>query len=581
MENLYTNEKHTQILIALLKAHGIKKVVASPGATNICFVASIQHDPYFEIYSSVDERSAAYIACGLSSETGEPVVLSCTGATASRNYVPALTEAFYRKLPILAITSTQRIGRIGHNIPQVIDRRIPLNDIVKMSVQVSEINNEEEWWNCEVVINKAILALKHHGGGPVHINLTTNYSSIYNIKVLPEVNVIKRITYKDELPNIPEGKIGIFVGAHKKWNKELTDVVDSFCEKYNAIVFCDHTSNYKGKYRAFAGLIATQESYKSPCCCVDLLIHIGDISGAYMALFPKKVWRVNPDGTICDTFRKLQYTFEIEEKDFFERYVNMVTNDKKENTFIAEWKNEYEKIYNKIPELPFSNAWIAQNTISKLPENSILHLGILNTLRTWNYFEEPQSILGYSNTGGFGIDGCVSSLIGASLAEANRLFFGVVGDLAFFYDMNSIGNRHIRNNIRLMVINNGRGTEFRNYGHQAFKFGEEADNYIAAAGHYGRKSHLLLKHYAEDLGFEYLSASSKEEYFKNVKRYLEPQITDKPILFEVFTDSKDESDAVKIMKNIEISIEGKTKKIVKSVVGEQGVKVLKRLIKNR
>ena len=50
MENLYTNEKHTQILIALLKAHGIKKVVASPGATNICFVASIQHDPYFEIY---------------------------------------------------------------------------------------------------------------------------------------------------------------------------------------------------------------------------------------------------------------------------------------------------------------------------------------------------------------------------------------------------------------------------------------------------------------------------------------------------------------------------------------------------
>ena len=96
MEKCYTNEIHTQILIALLKAHGIRKVVASPGATNICFVASIQNDPYFEIYSSVDERSAAYIACGLSAESGEAVVLSCTGATASRNYIPALTEAFYR-----------------------------------------------------------------------------------------------------------------------------------------------------------------------------------------------------------------------------------------------------------------------------------------------------------------------------------------------------------------------------------------------------------------------------------------------------------------------------------------------------
>ena len=579
MGNLYTNEKHTQILIALLKAHGIKKVIASPGTTNITFIASIQHDPYFEIYSAADERSAAYIACGLSAESGEPVVLSCTGATASRNYAPGLTEAFYRKLPILAITATQPIDRIGHNIAQVIDRRVQLNDMVKLSVQVSGVNNEDDKWACEIAINKAILELKHRGGGPVHINFTTTYSSVYDTKTLPEVNVIERITYKDKLPDIPKGKIGIFVGNHKKWDEKLTGVVDDFCEKYNAIVFCDHTSKYKGKYRAFTGLIATQESYKSPCCFVDLLIHIGDISGAYMAFFPKKVWRVNPDGEICDTFRKLRYTFEMEEKDFFECYVNLATNDTKENTFITEWKTEYERIYAKIPELPFSNAWIAQNTILRLPENSILHLGILNTLRTWNYFEASQSVLGYSNTGGFGIDGCVSSLIGASLAEPNKLFFEVVGDLAFFYDMNSIGNRHVGNNIRLMIINNGRGTEFRNYGHPGFKFGEDADNYIAAAGHYGRKSNLLLKHYAEDLGFEYLSANNKEEYLTNVKKYLEPQITDKPILFEVFTDSKDESDAVRIMKNIEVSIEGKTKKIVKSVVGEQGVSILKNLIK--
>ena len=579
MELLYTKEKHTQILIALLKAHGIKKVIASPGATNITFIASIQNDPYFEIYSAADERSAAYIACGLSAESGEPVVLSCTGATASRNYVPALTEAFYRKLPILAITATQPIDRIGHNIPQVIDRRVQFNDIVKLSVQVSGINNEDDKWACEIAINKAILELKHRGGGPVHINFTTTYSTIYNTKVLPDVNVIQRITYKDELPDIPKGKIGIFVGNHKKWSEKLTNLVDSFCEKYNAIVFCDHTSNYKGKYRAFAGLIATQENYKSPCCCVDLLIHIGDIAGAYISLFPTKVWRVNPDGEVCDTFRKLQYTFEMEEEDFFERYIDITTTEKSKNTFITEWKNEYEKIYTKIPELPFSNAWIAQNTISRIPENSILHLGILNSLRTWNYFEAPDSVLGYSNTGGFGIDGCVSSLIGASLAEPNKLFFEVVGDLAFFYDMNSIGNKHVGNNIRLMVINNGRGTEFRNYGHIGHNFGEDADMYIAAAGHYGKKSHLLLKHYAEDLGFEYISGSNKKECLNNIEKYLNPKITDKPILFEVFTDSKDESEAIKIMKNIEISTEGRAKKIVKSAIGEQGINIIKKIIK--
>lgn len=579
MESLYTNEKHTQILIALLKAHGIRKIIASPGTTNITFIASIQHDPYFEIYSAADERSAAYIACGLSAESGEAVVLSCTGATASRNYVPALTEAFYRKLPILAITATQPVDRIGHNIAQVIDRRVQFNDIVKLSVQVLGINNKDDKWACEIAINKAILALKHHGGGPVHINFTTTYSTIYNTKVLPEVNVINRITYKDSLPDIPNGKIGIFVGNHKKWSSKLTDLVDTFCEKYNAIVFCDHTSNYKGKYRAFAGLIATQENYKSPCCFVDLLIHIGDISGAYMFFAPKKVWRVNPDGEVCDTFRKLQYTFEMEEEEFFERYINIITTEESKNTFITEWKNEYKKIYAKIPELPFSNVWIAQNTIDKLPENSVLHLGILNSLRTWNYFEAPQYVLGYANTGGFGIDGCVSSLIGASLAEPNKLFFEIVGDLAFFYDMNSIGNKHVGSNIRLMVINNGRGTEFRNYGHIGRRFGDDADMYIAAAGHYGRKSHLLLKHYAEDLGFEYISASNKEEYLNNVEKYLNPKIIDKPILFEVFTDSEDESEAIKIMKNIEISREGRAKKLVKFAFGEQGINIIKKIIK--
>lgn len=54
----------------------------------------------------------------MAEETGETVVLSCTGATASRNYISGLTEAYYRKLPILAVTATQNENRIGHMIPQ-------------------------------------------------------------------------------------------------------------------------------------------------------------------------------------------------------------------------------------------------------------------------------------------------------------------------------------------------------------------------------------------------------------------------------------------------------------------------------
>jgi len=137
----YTDEKQAQIVIALLKAHGIRRVVASPGTTNMAFVGSVQSDPFFEMFSAVDERSGAYMAGGLAAETGEPVVLSCTGATASRNYMPGLTEAYYRKLPVLALTSMQGRGRPGHHVAQVIDRSSMPADVVKLSVDLPLVSN--------------------------------------------------------------------------------------------------------------------------------------------------------------------------------------------------------------------------------------------------------------------------------------------------------------------------------------------------------------------------------------------------------------------------------------------------------
>lgn len=579
MNTFYTNEKNTQILIALLKAHGIKKIIVSPGATNVCFVGSVQHDPFFEIYSSVDERSAAYLACGLAAESGEPVALSCTGATASRNYVPGLTEAFYRKLPVLAITASQHLSHIGQMFPQMLDRTVQMNDLVKLSVQAPTVHDGEDEWGCEVAMNKALLELRRNGGGPVHINLVTQYSGDFSAKELPSVRVINRICYNDVLPELKRWRVGIFVGAHVKWDNELLKLVDKFCEAYDGVVLCDQTSNYRGKFRVFPALVCHQTRYVSPCRKFDVLIHIGEISGAYMGFWANQVWRVSPDGEVCDVFRNLRYVFEMEEKEFFKRYVENAPKQAAESAFIKEWKDECAKVSAKIPELPFSNIWIAQQTASKLPDGCALHLGILNSLRSWNFFETPDTVTGYSNTGGFGIDGCVSSLIGASLTNREKLYFGVIGDLAFFYDMNIIGNHHVGSNVRIMLINNGRGTEFRLYSHPANRFGDDADPYMAAAGHFGNKSHQLVKHYAEDLGYEYMSASNKEEYMAYVDRFLTPEITDKPMLFEVFTDSADESKALEIMNHLEMSTEGAAKDMARKILGPSGVQTLKKILR--
>ena len=172
-------------------------------------------------------------------------------------------------------------------------------------------------------------------------------------------------------------------------------------------------------------------------------------------------------------------------------------------------------------------------------------------------------------------------MIGASLVNPNKLYMGVFGDLAFFYDMNCLGNRHVGNNVRIMLINNGRGTEFRNYGHPCYPYGEGADIFMAAAGHFGNKSHELVKHYSQDLGFEYLSASNKEEYFSSMAHFTDCNIGAKPILFEIFTEMQDESDALKTMLNLiqkapqksDFRKEIKTK--IRNVIGEKAIRIAK------
>ena len=139
MEHYYTGEQNHQILISLLKQHNIKNIVVSPGIANSVFVGSIQNDDFFNKISVVDERSAAYVACGIAFETGEPVAISCTGATASRDYMPGLTEAYYSKLPILVITSSQPTNRIGHLVAQVTDRTSPPKDVAKISVEMPSV----------------------------------------------------------------------------------------------------------------------------------------------------------------------------------------------------------------------------------------------------------------------------------------------------------------------------------------------------------------------------------------------------------------------------------------------------------
>lgn len=544
----YSKDANICLVLDLLKTYGIKKVIASPGATNTSIVVSMQADGWFEMYSSVDERSAAYMACGLAEESGEPVIISCTGATASRNYYPGLTEAYYRKLPIVCLTSSQNSAFIGHLYQQLTDRTTYPKDLFVAGEQIQWIKDNMDYWDCENKINKVLLACKRNGGGPVHLNIQNNMYAIGPAEQT-EVRVIKRYTAEDEFPQLPSGRIGIFISSHKRFTVEETEAIDAFCASYDAVAFCEKTSGYYGRYRVDFAIAAFQKKYKFQEANLDLLIHIGDMTADYYTskvLNAPVIWRISEDGEIRVKFRHLEAIFQMKEMTFFSHYAKDA--DEQKTSFVDRCCNICDTIRMKIPELPLSNVWCAETLAPIMPAGSVVHLGILNSYRSWNLFKLPSTVHTMSNVGGFGIDGCVSTLLGASLANPDKLHFLIIGDLAFFYDLNAIGNHHIGNNVRILLINNGMGGEFKIWGRANKPV--NVDEFVAAAGHFGNKSRSLVRHMVQDLGFRYISVSTKEEFIKIVPEFVNPISYDNPLLVEVFENIEDQDKALQLVENI-------------------------------
>jgi len=560
---MYTDNKNVQILLALLKEYSINKVIASPGGTNPPVLMSMQVDGFFEMYSCVDERSAAYMACGMAEESGEPVIICCTGATASRNYMSALTEAYYRKLPIVAITCSRPDITRGHLMPQVTYRDSYPSDILVAGEHLQTVRNCDDQWDCEFKINKALLALKRNGGGPVHFNVEITTHE-YTTPSLPMVHVIHRITHNEAFPSMGGGRVGIFIGAHKKFSLTLQKKIETFCRVYNAVVFCDHTSGYYGEYSVPYSLIATQHNHHFELSHLDLLIHLGEISGDYLtmgSIHAKHVWRVNEDGEIRIKFGSLDYIFAMTEDLFFTHYIdNKVEVD---TSFWEECNNTYLQLYRSIPDLPLSLIYIAYVLAPKMPLNSVIHFAIINSLRAWNFFKIDPSVRTNCNVGGFGIDGCTSSLIGASLVDKSKLYFLITGDLAFFYDLNSLGNRHIGPNVRILLLNDGKGAEFTHF--MWPKFEKDRDLYIAGAGHFGAQSKELVKEYSANLGFDYMQANNKDEFLSQYQHFISPEISEKPMIFEVITTTDGQSDAWKALCNL---VDATAKEKVKKEIGK-------------
>lgn len=516
-----------EITVQLLKKHNIHHVVISPGGTNIPFVNLVQDDPFFKCYSVVDERSAVYFAIGLYLRTGEIIAMSCTSAQATRNYIPGLTEAFYKRVPILAITMEKLPRFIGQEYMQAPHQCSLPDDSVKKSVELPFVRDVNDEYECIRKVNEAILDLTYHGAGPVQICIPwLDFPISDNI---PSVRSINRRQPTDVREvELSKKKIFIVVGEHRKFTSAEMIAIENFTDQFDCVVYVNSLSNYDGKFSIAANLefsvISLDDFLKS--YAPDLIISIGGQTGDYplYCLLSKpelsrtKHWRVNEDGKVIDTYDKLTDIFECSIIDFFGRFTGKKTSD---HSYFESFMKLCSGTRRDV-QLPFSSAYVAQKLAPKIPENSVMQFSILNSLRIWDLFPMKQKVECFSNVGAFGIDGGLSTLIGQSVAT-DDLCYMIIGDLAFYYDMNSIGIRYIKNNLRIILVNNNGGVEFKLNKGDHYKI----DEYIAAAGHFKNS-----EGWAKTCDFEYLKATNKEEFDNQYSRLISK--SEKPILFELF-----------------------------------------------
>src|SRR6476646_6965718 len=84
---------------------GVRHFCVCPGSRSTPLALTIARHPSAQLWMHLDERSAAFFALGLAKTLCEPIALVCTSGTAAANFLPAIVEAFYARVPLLVISA--------------------------------------------------------------------------------------------------------------------------------------------------------------------------------------------------------------------------------------------------------------------------------------------------------------------------------------------------------------------------------------------------------------------------------------------------------------------------------------------
>ncbi|XLS27598.1 2-succinyl-5-enolpyruvyl-6-hydroxy-3-cyclohexene-1-carboxylic-acid synthase [Flavobacteriaceae bacterium M23B6Z8] len=538
----YPEIKLAQQIIQLCKSYQLSHVVISPGSRNAPLTMGFYEDPFFNCYSIVDERSAAFFGLGIAQQLKFPVILVCTSGSALLNYYPAISEAFYSDIPLVIISADRPAHKIDIGDGQTIRQANVFSNHIAYSANLS--GSRERVSEDEKLLNSALTRC-FELNAPVHINAPFEEPLYGMIEgSLPAVGnrYIKEnvIIFEDEaLPSFIEdwnqySKKLVLVGVQHP-NEISEEIITLLANDPSVIVLTETTSNlhHEDFFPAIDQLIAPIE--KDDTKIIDLkpemLITFGGmiISKKIKAFLrkytPQKHYHIDTKKAY-NTYFCLSHHYKTSVNIFFGTVREQLV--KLESQYKAYWKEveshrkQQHSLY--ISKIAFSDFWVYSQLFAGIPSPAMLQLSNSSTVRYAQLFELNRSLQVFCNRGTSGIDGSTSTAIGAANASEMPSFL-ITGDLSFFYDSNALWNEYIPNNFKIVVINNGGGGIFRilpgpKTSHKFHRYFETRHDLNASD---------LCKMY----GLKYISVKNKETFIQVLPDFFSYQ--EGPILLEVFT----------------------------------------------
>ena len=505
---MYCSKENVNILTALLVAHGVRHAVVCPGSRNSAIVHNFNECPFIQCYPMTDERSAGFYAMGMAQALKQPVVVCVTSGTALLNLAPAIAEAFYQHIPLVAISADRPQQWIDQLDGQTLPQSDALGRFVKKAVSLLEPHDAEEKWYCNRLVNEALLAAMR--GGPVHINVPIT-------EPLFEYSV-------DELP--AERKIAY--AAADMSPATLSHVTRMFLSARRPMLISGQPMN--PLLDEAVSIVGDDEEYVP-----DFVLYIGgSIVSKRLKRFlrkAKETWVVNNTGEIADTFMNLTHVFQGDGEAVADHIRFMMVMEP--HPFIQKWDDllarirlqaeSYEPAYSELAAVKYFEHYVGDAEV---------HYANSSAIRLANSFAQHPV---WCNRGVNGIEGSLSTAAGFSCVTDKRVYC-VIGDLSFFYDQNALWNQNLQGNFRILLLNNGCGGIFNML--PGLEQSPARDQYVAAA------HHTSAEGICQQNDIVYISASDMPQLHAGIDTLLNIE-SDRPVLLEVFTDPYDDEQTLK------------------------------------